>query len=153
MSSHYCIIQYVPNPIADERINIGAIVFDEHSVLTCFLQNWERVQSFGLAESIEFLKDFAAKMEAAAKDGTLFLADATRHERMTKIARDWCNSIQFTEPRGSLLGVDELLADTVKDFLVERQHRLSQQRSITKDEEKIVRDMILGKAIDGEVTF
>lgn len=104
MSSHYCIIQYVPNPIADERINIGVPVFDEHSVRTRFLQNWERVQSFGLAEDIDGLKDFAGRMEVAAKDGTLFLADAIRHERMTKIARDWCNSIQFTEPRGLCWG-------------------------------------------------
>lgn len=131
MSSHYSIIQYVPNPIADERINFGVLVFDEHSVRTRFLQNWGRVRSFGKPESIDFLKDFADKMEAAAKDGLLFpgevLGKVPRCERMTKIARDWMNSIQITEPRGSLLGVDELLEDTVKLFLVETKQIDSEQ--------------------------
>lgn len=123
MTSHYCIVQYVPNPLNDERINIGALVFDDLSVRTRFLQNWERVRNFGKPKSIDFLKDFAAKMEAAAKDGLLFPgevpSEVPRRERMTKIARGWMNSIQITEPRGSLMGVDELLEDTVKDFLVE----------------------------------
>jgi Protein of unknown function (DUF3037) len=123
MTSHYTVIQYVPNPIADERINIGVLVFDEHSARTRFLQNWERVQSFGKPENIEFLKDFAAKMEAAAKKGVLFSGDKPgsihRYDRMSKLSRDWCNTIQFTEPRGALLGVDELLEEIAKDFLVE----------------------------------
>jgi Protein of unknown function (DUF3037) len=28
MASRYSIIQYVPNPIADERINIGVLAFE-----------------------------------------------------------------------------------------------------------------------------
>ena len=55
MVSRYSIIQYVPNPIADERINIGVVAFNEDAVRTHFLSNWERVRYFGM-EDTEFLK-------------------------------------------------------------------------------------------------
>ncbi|MGL4618228.1 MAG: DUF3037 domain-containing protein [Chroococcidiopsis sp.] len=29
MASRYSIVQYVPNPITDERINIGVVAFDD----------------------------------------------------------------------------------------------------------------------------
>ena len=58
MPSRYSIIQYVPNPIADERINIGVLAFDENLVKVSFLKNWQRVKDFG-GENIDFLQDFA----------------------------------------------------------------------------------------------
>lgn len=117
--SHYSIIQFVPNPIADERINIGVLAFDEKSVRVQFLQNWERVQNFGWPKKIDFLKDFVNRMEEMVKDGKFFKAEENRHERMTQIARGCINSVQFTEPRGSLMGVDKLLDDIASDFLIE----------------------------------
>jgi len=122
MSSRYSIIQYVPDPIADERINIGVLAFDDQKVRVYFLHNWERVRNFG-SEDIDFLKDFAEKMQESAEIGLLFpgdqLSDIPRHERLLKVAQSWMNSIQFTEPRGSLEKVDELFADTIKRFLVD----------------------------------
>ena len=47
MPSRYSIIQYVPNPIADERIHIGVLAFDENLVKVSFLKNWQRVKDFG----------------------------------------------------------------------------------------------------------
>jgi Protein of unknown function (DUF3037) len=36
MASKYSVIQYVPDPIADERINIGVIAFDNQNIRTLF---------------------------------------------------------------------------------------------------------------------
>ncbi|MCU0532922.1 MAG: DUF3037 domain-containing protein [Hydrococcus sp. Prado102] len=132
MASRYSIIQYIPNPIADERINIGAIAFDEDVVRVQFLQRWERVRDFGM-ENIDFLKDFAARMKEATAAGLLFPGDEPdmlpRQERLRKIARNWFNSIQFTEPRGSLEDVESLLQDIAETYLRETQTAQPQFRS------------------------
>jgi hypothetical protein len=122
MASKYSIVQYVPNPIADERINIGAVTFDDDNVCVRFLTNWERVRCFGM-EDIDFLKDFAKRMNEAASSGLLFPGDkpdgTPKHERLTRIARGWINSIQFTEPRGSLDNADSLIEDIAYSYLVD----------------------------------
>ncbi|NJK66667.1 MAG: DUF3037 domain-containing protein [Microcoleus sp. SU_5_3] len=121
MASRYSIVQYVPNPIADERINIGVVAFDDNDVRVQFVNNWGRVQAFG-GEDINFLRDFAKRMNKAAGEGLLFPGDhpndTPRHERLKKIAQGWMNSIQFTEPRGSLENVESLLEDIAQTYLV-----------------------------------
>jgi Protein of unknown function (DUF3037) len=119
MASKYSIVQYVPNPIANERINIGVVAFNEEQVRVQFLTNWERVRNFGM-EDITFLKTFAQRMSEAAECGLIFPGDnpnAPYQERLNKIAQDWLNSIQWTEPRGSLEDVDSLLEDIASNFL------------------------------------
>ncbi|HAG84064.1 MAG TPA: DUF3037 domain-containing protein [Cyanobacteria bacterium UBA12227] len=122
MASKYSIVQYVPNPIADERINIGVVAFDDNRVCVRFLTNWDRVSKFG-GEDINFLKDFARRMNEASELGLLVPGeqsdDTPKHERLRKIARGWINSIQFTEPRDSLDNVDSLVADIAQTCLVE----------------------------------
>lgn len=121
MASRYSIVQYVPNPITDERINIGVVAFDDNDVRVQFLNNWSRVQAFG-REDIHFLRDFAKRMNFAASEGLLFPGDepdgTPKHERLKKIARGWINSIQFTEPHGSLDNVENLLEDIAQTYLV-----------------------------------
>ena len=123
MASRYSIIQYVPNPIADERINIGVIVFDEKVIKVHFLNNWERLNSFA-REDTQFLHDFAYRMREASKNGLLFPNDdpnnvQSRVERLRKVARGWINSIQFTEPRGSLENIDSVFKDVISTYLVD----------------------------------
>jgi hypothetical protein len=123
MASRYSVIQYVPNPIADERINIGVLAFDEKGVRVHFLQNWERVRCFGRSEDIDLLKNFAHEMQEVTEEGLLFPgdrpSDIPAHERLLKVAHDWTNGIQFTEPRGSLVSLEQLLDDLVKNFLLD----------------------------------
>lgn len=133
MASKYSIVQYVPNPIANERINIGVVAFNEEQVRVQFLTNWERVRNFGM-EDITFLKTFARRMSEAADCGLIFPGDnpnAPYQERLSKIAQDWLNSIQWTEPRGSLQDVDSLLEDIANNCLVDlsfqKPHRRDRQ--------------------------
>lgn len=122
MASQYSVIQYVPNPIADERINIGVLAFNDQVVRVHFLQNWKRVKQFG-NEDVSFLREFADRMEESAARGGFFLEDGykdiPKHQQIIKVARGWMNSIQFTEPCGSLLDVGSLLEDAVETYLVD----------------------------------
>ena len=122
MPSRYSIIQYVPNLIANERINFGVLVFDDEVVKVHFLNNWQRVRDFSTGD-IVFLQKFADSMKESAESNLLFPGDQEngqpKHERLLRISRSWINSIQLTEPRGSLADVESLLEDTIEDFLVD----------------------------------
>ena len=122
MASYYSIIQYVPNPIANERINIGVLIFDDKEIKVKFLKNWNRVKNFCMGD-ITFLRDFESQMQKAVAQGLLFpgdsLLDQPRQERLQRVSESWMNSVQFTEPNFSLKPVDKLLEDSIKKYLIE----------------------------------
>ncbi|BAZ11036.1 hypothetical protein NIES4071_28600 [Calothrix sp. NIES-4071] len=128
MASRYSVIQYVPDPIADERMNVGVVVFNDDTVRVHFVSNWERARRFGM-EDIEFLKNFAHSMEEEANKGLLFPVEKfngmSNYEKILKISRGWINSIQFTEPRAALDTVDGLLEDSIKTYLHEQKPELT----------------------------
>lgn len=123
MGSSYSIIQYVPNPITDERINIGVMAFDDEAVKVKFLTRWDRVSCFASMADLPSLKEFASEMEKVTRQGLLFpgdvLNETPNHERLINVVQGWANSIQFTEPRRSLETVDDLLADIQATYLIE----------------------------------
>ena len=110
------------DPIADERINVGVLVFDDEKVATVFLKSWDRVRCFAM-EDIEFLRSFQDRMMRITSVGLLFPGDVDngqpKHERLQRVATSWINSIQFTEPCGSLASVEQLLEDLPSQFLKE----------------------------------
>lgn len=123
MASRYSVIQYVPNPIADERINIGVLAFDQQTVKVHFLSNWDRVRVFGRSQDMSTLKTFADRMQKSAAAGQLFPGDelnnTPNYEGLLKVVQGWINHIQFTEPRKSLDTVDNLLTDAIATYLLE----------------------------------
>ena len=106
MVSYYTVVQYYPDPIADERINIGVIVFGDGQLRSHFLQDWRRVEQFG-GEDISFLHDFARRTEA--------WDETTLKDCMGR----WKRSIQFREPLPSLLEPENLLDEMARLFLRE----------------------------------
>lgn len=153
MCSRYSIIQYVPDPITDERINIGVLAFNDIDVRVHFLSNWERVRNFSKEKNIDYLKDFAQSMRKSAQSGLLFPGDQEnnrpRHERLERVAQSWMNSIQFTEPRGSLKDVNTVIEDAVKKFLVKPvsekskfRDRQDAARITISNVKKVVREMM-----------
>lgn len=158
MASRYSVIQYVPDPIANERINIGVLAFDENVVRVQFLHRWDRVRHFAKGD-IGFLLDFTQRMSESAESGLLFPGDkpdgSPKHERLAKLARGAMNSIQFTEPCGSLEDVDRLMEDIVHSCLVDLapkksnlRDRQAAARVATSKVRKVLKERIGEKARD-----
>ncbi len=144
MVAHYSVIQHIPDPIADERLNIGIVVFNEEQVEVEFLNRWDRVRCFGGNETN--LRDFAEKMHDAAKRGLLFPGDQggphSRQARILKISEDWINGIQFTEPRGSIEDVDPLMEKLVKIFLREPEAERKSKFRDRQEAARITRNLV-----------
>src|SRR6266700_2867713 len=49
MPTTYTVVQYVPDPIADERLNVGVIAVSGGRARSRFLTNWRRAERFGNA--------------------------------------------------------------------------------------------------------
>jgi hypothetical protein len=120
MSAKYSVIQFVPDVITDERINIGVVAFNEDTVRVRFLGNWDRVRRFA-NQDIRFLQSFAREFERAASPDVLLPGveefPQLNEEFVRKMIQKSVNSIQLTESRASLKAVDELLNDTAARFL------------------------------------
>lgn len=106
MPTHYSVVQYVPDPLAEERINIGIIAVGETEIASRFLENWARVECFAGGADISILKAFAAEVSAASPAqlgmGWVQSGEQLTADSLTVIFRRWTNAIQFTEPAASL---------------------------------------------------
>lgn len=107
MTTHYSIVQYVPDAIRDERVNIGVVAFSENQIESQFLTNWQRVKQFGGNE--RFLKDVARNLSRIEAG------------QFASLVNNWTQSVQFTKPAASLLSVEELLIDATRRYLVDPQ--------------------------------
>jgi hypothetical protein len=105
MPSFYSVVQYVPDAIRGERINVGVVTFDDRSVKCQFLDNWHRVNNFGKGAS--FVRTAVADI---AKMNV---------EDLRNTIQGWSHNIQFTEPAGSVLDTNTLLFETCARFLVD----------------------------------
>lgn len=117
MTASYTVVRYVPDPVRDEAVNIGVVAYDDVVVHSRFVDDWRRVRHFG-DEDISYLKSFARSVEAASPDqwdlasGSRVTPDAIR-----EMADSWMNSIQFTEPRATLLSPHEAVQHLAPRFL------------------------------------
>jgi hypothetical protein len=121
MASKFSIVQYLPDPLIGERINIGVIVFGESQILSQFLDDWSRVECFAGNASIQFLKEFAERVQDTDPEQLGFMpADGfstLTEEGFERLARSWSNAVQFTPLRASLLDAHALLASIAPRFL------------------------------------
>lgn len=120
MAAHFSVVQYVPDPIADERMNIGVITVGNGGIRCRFLRDWDRAERFG-GKDVASLKGFARSVEETVIDQNRLLPAAPPLDLniLDRMAAGWINSIQLTPPRGSILDADALLASVAGDFLKE----------------------------------
>jgi hypothetical protein len=115
MGTFYSVIRYVPNPIAEERVNIGIVVLADQAPMFRFVQNWRRAYALG-GTSVAFLKEFAR--EAQDRNIGLFPGSTTwDEETLKRVLARWHNSIQFSQPRASLKPADALLEELSELYL------------------------------------
>jgi hypothetical protein len=100
------VIQYVPDPVANERINVGIAGYSEGQILTRFLVNWQRVRALAGKGAAE-----PARIEA--------LFHNVDDIRLREMIETWQNSIQFTPPSSSLRSLEETVDEAARRFLVE----------------------------------
>lgn len=126
MPSYFSIVRYVPDPVTDERLNIGVVVFGEGQILSKFIQGWGKVRIFG-GEDIDFLRSFADDIER--KQLNLFSSDGRWDENtLGTISSHWKNSIQLSEPKASLRTPTELLEDISSRYIREPIHRRRERK-------------------------
>ena len=106
MSAHFTVIQYVPDPVTGERVNIGIAAFACGAVTMRFLTNWQRVRSLWGRDALD-----PDRLE------TLF--QGIDEERLNYMIKTWSNAIQFTPPCGSLRSLEETADEAARRFLVE----------------------------------
>lgn len=131
MPAFYSVLQYVPRPLADERINFGVVCFSDADVRVRVLSNWSRVERF-FQTDVRFLKDFASRLHEATRQveaapGAPLPAEWTRTD-LERMAQSLSHSIQLTTPKASLLSPDALLDSVYEDFVLEPSRRVSGAR-------------------------
>ena len=108
--THYSIVQLVPDFIADERVNIGILVFaDDGKLHVRTLRSWERAKRFAGQSAIaarEFIQNIESNPNAAIS-----------LEQAMDGAREWHHGVQLTQPQPSTLPPAKLLADLAPRFL------------------------------------
>ena len=105
MTAYYSIVQYVPDPIADERVNVGVLAYGDGRVRARFLSNWSRVAQFGKPDDLSALNEAASVLAAASEND------------IRASVSSWADVLQLSEPRGSLLSPDELIQTMAERFL------------------------------------
>lgn len=135
-AAFYSIVQFVPDPIADERVNIGVIVFSNGRVLSRFLHRWDRVKRFAQAD-IGYVQEFSRWIGDAVNpspSGHLPLSlpgvpvsGGPNEETIRRIATEWSSSIQLTPPQPSLEDPQTLLDRLARSHLIEPQSAPGQQ--------------------------
>ena len=141
MPSFYSVVQCVPDPFADERINIGVVVFGDGRIRSRFLHRWDRVERVAGKEIADFAESFARRFvqaSAASQEGeaqqplTGAAAGVRINEaRLRRIIGESANSVQFTPIEPSTRDPDHLLEEIAGLALreeVERAPRLRNRR-------------------------
>ena len=113
MATFYTVIQFVPDPVADERQRRGSRFRRRPS--PCPFREKLGPSSALRQQGRLFLKQFARDLEDRIQDGPT--SSRVTEATLRDMAANWRNAIQFTTPRGSLLSLEKLLEDAEGRFL------------------------------------
>lgn len=140
MPAFYSVIKYVPNPVADESINVGVVAFSGDEVSLRFTSDWARARQLSNRDP-SILKQTVADLTSELKNGRLSEPTIRRY------AETWHNQIQWSEPRPSLNGVDELVEEVATVYLpkFERKppRRLGKRRAVKIAIDELTRQLTM----------
>jgi hypothetical protein len=121
MAAKYTIVQYLPDPLAGECINIGVIVFGAGQLLARFLDNWERVEAFANYADISFVREFAEQFQEVDPEqlGLQLIAplESITAETIQSLTTRWIHSIQLTPPGFSIKDPGQLMETLAPRYL------------------------------------
>jgi len=113
VTSYYSQIQYVPDPIAGERINVGIVAIDTDGCEYQFVRDWRRAAAFG-GQDVGFLREFA---EEAVEAGSNWFSVSGGPKTTAAALKKWHNKVQFSELRPSTKSRNDLLVAMTTVFL------------------------------------
>jgi len=109
-ATFYSVIKYVPDPVADESINVGVAVFSGRRVRLAFTSEWNRARQLA-ARDPKALKRVVADLATQEKQGAL------SEEVIRRYAESWRNQVQWTPPRASVKDLDQLISEVSSLYL------------------------------------
>ncbi len=91
----YTVVKFIPDPVKDERVNIGVIVSDDNGLCgTRFINNFEILEKRYSIEDADLLKEIISSYDANLRNNKQDLKDL--HNRSTKDHR-----IKIESPRAT----------------------------------------------------
>ena len=139
MTSYYTVVHCVPDPFADERMNVGVVVFGDGRIRSRFLRRWDRVEQFAGKEVAAYARLFADRFARASESSSEGEAQRSLsgplagpridEERLRNMMQDAGNSVQFSPAQSSLREPDDLLAELARVVLVEHQNQPKRLRN------------------------
>lgn len=124
MPAKFTILQYLPNPATEERVNIGVMTFSEKGGHVRFLSRWDRVKAFS-GHDVSFLKDLSKEIIARVDSLTKAVQDRYVEKFDTSVVESWVqvwsHSVEWSTPRASMLEPIALLTDICGRCLSEPQ--------------------------------
>ena len=116
MRSQFSVLQYTPDPVAGERINIGVVVWDEEKALCRCTNNWRRLRPI-LGDSLESVQEFASHLSVATQNWRPTSGGGFYETIVARFVGNWASNIQFTEPRSSIKLAPAALNDIASTFI------------------------------------
>jgi len=124
MSSKFAVVQFSPDPLAEEKMNIGVVVWDEERARVRFVERWNRLKRFA-GPQLGLAKDFVDVFE---KDLDR-LSGKSVGEEIEKMVGDLNHSVQLTPARGSLESADDLIERLAVRYLPQGPQRRKRRRN------------------------
>lgn len=141
MNSFYSIIRFVPDPVAEEFLNIGVVVWGDGRVRHRFLRDWTRVKHFSPVD-LHSLRDIERWFDGPMSEqldlptpGAMPVSESI----MRAVAGQWGGILQLTEARVSPRRPDDLLNVIAAKMLKDPNSRHEKNKD---DRQRAVRDAV-----------
>jgi hypothetical protein len=139
----YSLIQYVPSPVRDERINVGVIVIGDGSQYfgsrLLSRSHRGRLKRLGFAESFSFLDDLNRELADSAVTDDQLALPANRPWDAAAVDHalgEWANTVQLSPPRAAIHDRPQVFLASLYTELVadpaEPRHRARDRRWIQR---------------------
>ncbi len=131
----YSVVKFVPDPVKDERVNIGVIVSDdERQFATKFIDNFELLKERYSILGIDLLKSIVSSYDVNLRDRKRSLEDL--HKSSLKNNRIWVESPRATNSASIEEAVSEIYSQMIS--IPEKQDGRRIQNSLDKKIEDVL---------------
>ena len=125
MISKFSVLQFAPDLIADEKVNVGILCWQKNRIILRVLKDWRRVRSFAGNDAA---CTYIEKLLVGLEEGIAKIIKPGREEFLIRYLGQWVDSLTLTTPRASTLGVVEL-ADQMAKLMLKEPEEISDDKA------------------------